>query len=87
MRRTTIGLPEDLADRLEHEARRRNTSVSAIVRVALTAHFGLNLDQPRTLPFAKLGRSGRRHVAARMDDALATEWAPDAEADAFGRDR
>jgi predicted transcriptional regulator len=85
MRRTTIALPDDLAELLEREARRRNTSASAIVRAALITHF--RLDQPRTLPFANLGRSGRGDVASNLDEVLAKEWAPDAEADAFGRGR
>lgn len=74
-----------MAEMLEHQARRCNTSASAIVRAALTTHF--RLDQPRTLPFANLGHSGAADVASKLDEALANEWAPDAEADAFGRSR
>ena len=85
MRRTTIALPDEMAELLEHEARRRNTSASAIVRAALTTHF--RLDRPRELPFANLGHSGRGDTASNLDDALAHEWAPDAEADALGRNR
>jgi Arc/MetJ-type ribon-helix-helix transcriptional regulator len=80
MRRTTISLPDDLAQAVEREAGRRRTSVSEIVRTALTAH--LHLDQPRRLPFESLGSSGHRHTARDIEEILAREWA-----DAIDRDR
>jgi hypothetical protein len=85
MRRTTIALPDDLADLVEREARRRHTSVSEIVRTAISAHF--KLDQPRELPFANLGRSGLPGVADRLEEVMAEEWLKDIEDDAFGGGR
>jgi metal-responsive CopG/Arc/MetJ family transcriptional regulator len=74
MKRTTISIPEDLSVHLEREARRHGTSVSNIVRQALTAHFGLTGEEPRRLPFAALGHSGHRHTARDVEDILADEW-------------
>lgn len=73
MKRTTISIPDHLAQAAEREARRRSTSVSEIAREALAAHLGL-AGAPRPLPFANLGRSGARHTARRIDELLAKEW-------------
>ena len=85
MKRTTISLPDDLAGFVEREARRRGTSVSDIVRMALTSHF--ELEQPRELPFANLYHSRHSTDAADLEDSLAREWPASLEADAFGGDR
>jgi predicted transcriptional regulator len=79
MRRTTISLPDELADALEREARRRSQSASAIARYALTAYLGLGApgDQ-RELPFAALGRSGHSNTASEMEALIEQEWLPDA---------
>ncbi len=84
MKRTTVSLPDDLAGIVGREARRRNTSVSDIVRAALATHF--KLDQPRELPFAALGHSGHPNASRDIDEILAAEWADDIERDAFNRD-
>jgi Ribbon-helix-helix protein, copG family len=81
MKRTTVSLPDDLAGALEREARRRNVSASAVARDALASHLGLAGDVPRDVPFAAIGRSGRRRTARDMEDLIAREW------DAPGRDR
>lgn len=74
MTRTTIALPDELARLLVHEARRRRTSVSEIVRRALTSH--LKVAAPtRELGFVALGRSGQRHTARDAEAILAREWA------------
>jgi predicted transcriptional regulator len=78
MKRTTISLPDDLASALSREARRRNRSVSEVTRDALVRHLGLAADVPRELPFAKLGRSGRRSTGREMEELLAAEWDVDA---------
>ncbi|MGH7758908.1 MAG: ribbon-helix-helix protein, CopG family [Candidatus Dormibacteria bacterium] len=75
MKRTTISLPEAVAEAAVREARRRGTSVAEVAREALISHLGLS--EPRgELPFAGLGRSGRRDTARRMDELLAREWLP-----------
>ena len=82
MKRTTISLPEDLAWRLEREARQRETSVSEIVREVLAERFDLIPGQPRRIPFAGIGASGQTDLASRMEEILAEEWA-----DAIANDR
>jgi hypothetical protein len=73
MMRTTVTLPNDLATLLAREARRRETSVSEIVRRAVAAFLGAS-GGGRELPFAALGRSGRRHTARDAEKILAAEW-------------
>jgi Arc/MetJ-type ribon-helix-helix transcriptional regulator len=78
MKRTTVSLPDDLAQALEREARRRSTSVSEVTRDALTKHFGLTPGEPRDLPFAALGRSGHATTGRDIEELLEREWDDDA---------
>jgi Arc/MetJ-type ribon-helix-helix transcriptional regulator len=73
MKRITVSLPDDLASIVQRDARRRHTSVSEVMREAITSHF--KLDQRRQLPWANLGRSGHTDTAARAEEILAAEWA------------
>jgi Arc/MetJ-type ribon-helix-helix transcriptional regulator len=77
MIRTTITLPDELAAIVTREARRRETSVSEVVRLALGAFLGLSSNAPRRLPFIALGRSGQRHTARDAEKILAAEWGRD----------
>ena len=77
MRRTTITLTEDLARIADREVRRRGVSLSALVREALAAHFGLGGTTGRRLPFAALGASGHRNTARDMEEILDREWTSD----------
>jgi predicted transcriptional regulator len=74
MKRTTLSLPDDLADALTREAHRRSTSASAIARDALARHLHLVPTEARSLPFAAVGRSGQGTTARDMEDLLAREW-------------
>jgi predicted transcriptional regulator len=74
VRRTTLSLPDDLADALTREARRRSTSASSIARDALAQHLRLVPNEARPLPFAAVGRSGLHSTARDMEDLLAREW-------------
>jgi hypothetical protein len=74
MKRTTLSLPDDLADALAREARRRSTSASAVARDALARHLHLVPTEARALPFAALGRSGHRSTGRDMEELLAREW-------------
>ena len=79
MRRTTISLPDDLADALDRESRRRAQPASAIARDALSAYLGIGrAGEQRELPFAALGHSGRRSTARDMEELLEQEWSSDA---------
>jgi predicted transcriptional regulator len=77
MKRTTISLPADMAAALGREARRRNTSISAVAREAIAQRLRLTGDEPRTLPFAGVGRSGEHDTARRAEAILAQEWSAD----------
>jgi hypothetical protein len=77
MHRTTLSLPDDLAQALTREARRRSVSASAVAREAIAKHLGFSPDGPRELPFAALGRSGQRHTARDMEELIAQEWDDD----------
>lgn len=74
MRRTTVSLPDDLAQALDREARRRHASASEVTRAALAQHLGLVPSEPRELAFADLGRSGHRSTARDMERLLEQEW-------------
>jgi len=79
MRRTTISLPDELADALDREARRRSLPASAVARDALSQYLGVGQPgERRELPFAALGQSGYNTTARDMEDLLETEWARDA---------
>jgi hypothetical protein len=73
MTRTTVTLPTDLATLLAREARRRETSVSELVRRAVAAFLGAT-DDRQQVPFVALGRSGRRHTARDAEKILTAEW-------------
>jgi hypothetical protein len=74
MKRTTVSLPDDLADALGREARRRHASVSEVTRLALAEHLGLGPDVPRELPFPALGHSGHPATGRDMEQLLEAEW-------------
>jgi predicted transcriptional regulator len=74
MKRTTISLPDDLAEALEREAHRRHSSASAVTREALETHLGLQSGRSRSLPFAAVGRSGGGSTARDMEQRLEREW-------------
>lgn len=81
MKRTTISLPDDLAQSLQREARRRDISTSELTRQALRQHLGLTPGHARALPFAAIGRSGHTNTAREMEALLEHEW------DEHARDR
>jgi Arc/MetJ-type ribon-helix-helix transcriptional regulator len=74
MKRTTISLPDNLAQALDREAQRQRSSVSAVTRTALARHLGLVEGEPRKLGFADLGRSGHRTTGRDMEELLEQEW-------------
>jgi hypothetical protein len=78
MKRTTLSLPDDLAQALEREARRRSTSASAIARDALAKHLHLVPGDARPVPFAALGHSGHTTTGRDMEQLLEREWNDDA---------
>jgi hypothetical protein len=73
MKRITLVVPDDLNARIQQERRRRDVSVTTVIRDALEAYLG-GSDQPREIPWAGIGRSGRSDIAARVEEILEQDW-------------
>jgi Arc/MetJ-type ribon-helix-helix transcriptional regulator len=74
MKRTTVSLPDDLAEALGREAHRRHSSASEVTREALQDHLGLRPGRSRSLTFAAVGRSGGGSTGREMEQRLEREW-------------
>jgi Arc/MetJ-type ribon-helix-helix transcriptional regulator len=81
MRRTTITLPDDLADFLGSEARRRQTSLSDVIRQLIVERLTGTAGKPREIPWAGLFNDPEMVPAERLDEALAGQWADDIDRD------
>ena len=78
MPRTTISMPNDLAEMAQREAHRRGVSLSAVVRQALEQH--LYRRRGRKLPWQ--GLVDRDGPAARdLDAELNRDWPTDIAGD------
>ena len=73
MRRTTITLPEDLAELVAHEARRRGSSVSDVIRQTISAAL---VEKKRRIPFAAICDDGNLVTGEEMEQAL-EGWSDD----------
>lgn len=67
MRRTTITLTDDLAELVEHEARRRGSSVSEVIRQSLAVRF---LEKTRRLSFVGICDDAALVRGADIEQAL-----------------
>ncbi len=79
MKRTTIALPDELSELLEHEAKRRGLSVSELVRRAIRNTL---LGRPSTLrpiPWAGIFEDSDMVPGRQVDDELERSWADDAD--------
>jgi predicted transcriptional regulator len=74
MKRITVELSDDLHARLRHEAARRTSTMSELIREAVEAHLGGRSGR-RRLMAAGAGRSGSHDVAARIEEILGDEVA------------
>lgn len=81
MKRTTITIPDDVAAILTREARRRDTSVSALVREFIEEGLDLTHNRPRAIPWAGLFDDAGMVPARRLDDELEQHWADDIDRD------
>ncbi len=79
MRRTTVTLTDDLAELAAHEARKRGTSVSSVVRDALAKQLGAS--GARQISFLGIVDDPAPPPAAELDDYLARHWADDIDRD------
>lgn len=74
MKRTTISLSDDLAELVDDEARRRRTSVSALVRDLISEGLVGTIDRPREIPWAGIVDDPQAPPARDADAVLAREW-------------
>lgn len=79
--RRTISLPDDLSDLVEIEARRRRTSVSAVIRELVAAGLTGMPGGQRSVPWAGLINDPGMVRGDRIDDELAEGWADDIDRD------
>jgi Arc/MetJ-type ribon-helix-helix transcriptional regulator len=81
MKRTTITLPDDLAELVAREAQRRRTSVSEVIRTLLAEGLGGSDEKPREIPWAGLFSDSQMPAAEHVDEALREQWADDIDRD------
>lgn len=81
MKRATITLPDELADLVDREAHRRETSFSEVVRQFIVQGLSGTDEKPREIPWAGLFHDPEVS-AEHLDEELAASWA-----DAIDRDR
>ncbi|MFE3099810.1 ribbon-helix-helix domain-containing protein [Nocardia tengchongensis] len=74
MKRTTVKLPDELDERLRHEAERRGVTVSELTREAIAQYLCAPAGERRRFGAAAAGRSGRSDVSGRIDEILNREW-------------
>lgn len=79
MTRTTISLPDALADLLKHEARSRGQSVSEVVRRSLSKTLGL--EGRRQIPWAGICDDPEMSAAADLEQTLEESWLADLSGD------
>jgi ribbon-helix-helix CopG family protein len=78
MKRSTVSLPDELADLVSREAARRQISFSEVIRQLIIQ--GLS-ETPREIPWAGLFHDPDMAPAERLDEELAKTWADDLSRD------
>jgi predicted transcriptional regulator len=74
MQRTTISLPDALEARLKREARRRGTSVSALVRESIEERLGKKpKEAARAIRWAGIAGDGEATAPRRTDERRVPE--------------
>ena len=81
MKRATISLPDDLAELVDSEARRRQTSFSEVVRLFLVQGLVGSPEKPRKIPWAGMVDDPSMVPAERMEEYLTEHWANDIDRD------
>jgi Ribbon-helix-helix protein, copG family len=81
MKRATITLPDNLADLVDREAVRRQTSFSEVVRQFIVQGLSGAGEKPREIPWAGLFNDPDMVPAERLDEELAAHWADDLDRD------
>jgi hypothetical protein len=75
MKRTTISISDDLSKLVEDEARRRGTSVSAVIRASVVET--LVESRNRQLPFENLFDDPELPPASELESELERLWRDD----------
>jgi hypothetical protein len=81
MKRATIALPDELAELVDREAVRRQTSFSEVVRQYIVEGLSGSEAKPREIPWAGLFHDPTMVPAERLDEELAKRWADDLDRD------
>jgi Arc/MetJ-type ribon-helix-helix transcriptional regulator len=81
MKRTTVTLPDELAELVDDEARRRRTSVSALVRRLISEGLTGTTERPREIPWAGVVDDPTAPPARDLERVLAREWPDDLDRD------
>ena len=81
MKRATITLPDELAELVDREAVRRQTSFSEVVRQYIVQGLSGSEERPREIPWAGLFHDPDMIPAERLDEELAKHWADDLDRD------
>lgn len=81
MRRTTVTLPDEIADLLDSEARRRRTTVSEVVRQLIVQGFSNAQERPRPIPWAGLFHDPAMIPGEQLDRELQEKWADEIDRD------
>jgi predicted transcriptional regulator len=76
MVRTTVKIPEELDERLRHEAKRRGVTISDVTRSALEDHLR---GGRRRLRAAGAGHSGHSDVSERIEEIISAELGDSAD--------
>jgi hypothetical protein len=71
MKTAIIEIPEELDERLRHEADRRGISVAELVVDVLSQRYG---SRKRTFHSKGIGDSGEGDLSVRVEEILAEEW-------------
>ena len=77
MKRTSIALSDELAELVEHEAKRRGVSVSEVVRRAIRLTLLGNTMTPRAIPWAGIFDDPDMVPGRQADEELDESWADD----------
>lgn len=81
MKRTTIALPDDLADLIEHEARRRGLSVSELIRQFAREALMGTAGSPRKIPWAGIIDDPEMVRGAQVEEELDRSWPDELDRD------
>jgi len=81
MKRVTIVLPDELAELVDREALRRQTSFSKVVQQLILQSLSGAGETSREIPWSGLFHDQGMGPAEHLDEKLAADWADDLDRD------